>query len=119
MEEMAQGRDKVPHWLVKGRTVLIPKDNCQGKPDQFWPIACLNTAYKVITSSVAMELQQFVTDRQLIPPEQKVLRKGRRGCLDALMVDAMVGQEAQISGRISRWPGKTIKKPMTGCHMGG
>ena len=40
---------ELPDWLVKGRTVLFPKDGCEGKPDQFRPINCLNCTYKLLT----------------------------------------------------------------------
>ena len=35
----------------------------------------------------------------LIPHEQKALRKGRRGCLDALVIDAAVAEEAKETRR--------------------
>ena len=34
-------------------------------------------------------------EKDILPVEQKALRKGRRGCYDALMVDAMVMEYAQ------------------------
>ena len=37
--------DNIPTWFVKGRTVLIPKAGCEGRPEQYQPITCLNTAY--------------------------------------------------------------------------
>ena len=92
-------KEDVPDWLVRGRTVLIPKEGCEGKPEQYRPITCLNTAYKLLTSSLANVLQDHSDEHELIPPEQRALRRGRRGCLDALMVDFMVGQEAQLRGR--------------------
>ncbi len=38
------GRDApdFPAWFVKGRTVLIPKQGCEGKANQYRPITCLN-----------------------------------------------------------------------------
>ena len=96
---IVDGDEDIPDWLVRGRTVLIPKDGCEGKPEQYRPITCLNTAYKLMTSSLALILQEHSTEYGLIPPEQKALRKGRRGCLDALMVDFMVGQEARLKQR--------------------
>ena len=96
---IVDGDEHIPDWLVRGRTVLILKDGCEGKPEQYRPITCLNTAYKLLTSSLALILQEHSTEYELIPPEQKALRRGRRGCLDALMVDFMVGQEAWLKQR--------------------
>lgn len=81
---LVEGRGHVPEWFVKGRTVLIPKDGCEGRPDQFRPITCLNTGYKALTGALANILMEHVQRVGLLPEEQKVLRKGRRGCLDAM-----------------------------------
>lgn len=35
--------------LVRGRTVLIPKEEGASEPDKFRPITCLNTTYKLLT----------------------------------------------------------------------
>jgi hypothetical protein len=73
-----------PPWLVRGRTVMILKDGCEGRPEQFQPINCLNTIYKLLTAMVATELTHLAIDGEILPPEQKALRKGTRGCLDAI-----------------------------------
>ena len=52
--------DSIPEWLVKGRTVLIPKEGCQGRPEQYWPITCLNTAYKLMTAVTKEVLYEHV-----------------------------------------------------------
>lgn len=43
---------------------------------------CLNTAYKLFTGILLMEQ---VMAKDLLSPEQAALRKGCRGCLDALV----------------------------------
>lgn len=86
---------EVPQWLVTGRTVLIPKDGCAGRPDQYRPIACLNTSYKLLTAVMSRQLTNHVMAYNLLPDEQLALRQGRRGCTDALLIDAMVGEVAR------------------------
>lgn len=71
----------VPQWFVTGRTVLVPKDGCEGRPDQYRPITCLNTAYKFYTGVVYGLLLQHVEDNGILPLEQNAMRRGRRGCL--------------------------------------
>ena len=47
-------------------------------------------------------LQEYTTEYNYLPAEQLALRRGRRGCLDTLLVDGMLGSEArQGSRRIS------------------
>ena len=79
-----------------GRTVLILKEGCQGKADQYRPITCLNTVYKLLTAVITNLLQAHVKEYAIILAEQRALQKGRRGCLDALMSDSMVTQEAML-----------------------
>jgi len=74
--------------LVRDRTVLIPKEGSNGKPDQFRPFMCLNSTYKVFTSALTNILGKYVEEKGVLPEEQKALRKGRRGCLDALAMTA-------------------------------
>ena len=90
------GELALPQWFVTGRTVLVPKEGCTGQPDQFRPITCLNTSYKLLTGTVTAILYEHVEKRGLLPEEQKALRKGRRGCLDALIIDQAIAAEARV-----------------------
>ncbi len=97
--DLMDGTVEIPEWLVCGRTVMIPKEGCVGRPDQFKPIACLNTTYKLLTGVAAEMLTDHVTRKGMLPWEQKALRRKRRGCLDALVVDRAVVREAQNDRR--------------------
>ena len=99
VQEIIGGNTGAPEWLVMGRTVLIPKEGCQGKADQYRPITCLNTGYKLLTAVINTLLQAHVEEYTSIPAEQRALCKGRRGCLDALMIDSMVTHEAMLRRR--------------------
>ena len=69
---LMEGRDKVPGWFAEGRTVLIPKDSCEGRPDQFQlPITCLNTGYKALTGALAGILKDHAQRVGALPDEQK------------------------------------------------
>ncbi len=59
----------------------------------------LNTSYKAFTGTLTSMLWRHVEEKQLLPPKQKALRKGRRGCLDALVIDAAVAEETKLDGR--------------------
>ena len=66
--------DNMPDWLIRGRTVLIPKEGSTGSPDQYRPITCLNTMYKLFTSVLTRMLMHHVSSKNLLPEEQKALR---------------------------------------------
>ncbi len=74
---------------------MIPKEVCSGKADQFRPIACLNTSYKLLTGALANMLSEHVFELGILPTEQKALRKETRGCLDALTVDMAIAEETK------------------------
>ena len=82
-------------WFVGGRTVFLPKEGCDGSPDKFRPITCLNTLYKLVTG---VALMPHAIECEILPEEQKALRKGR-GCLEELMIDALVATEARREKR--------------------
>ena len=96
---MVDGNIPIPGWFVRGRTVLVPKQGCKGRVDQYRPITCLNTSYKLFTTVLTTILQQHLEENNIMPVEQKALRKGRRGCLDALMLDSMIIREAAVRGK--------------------
>lgn len=90
---------RVPDWLVEGRTVLIPKEGCTGRPEQYRPITCLNVTYKALTGLLSEIIRHHLGDSDVFPEEQKALRRGRRGCLDALALDAALSEEARAERR--------------------
>ena len=57
MRLLVDGNFDLPDWLVRGRTVLMCKQGCKGTPERHKPIACLNRASKLLTSSLAIILQ--------------------------------------------------------------
>ena len=99
MWDVMDGLEPMPEWMVRGKTVLIPKEGCSGKADQFRPIACLNTSYKLFTGALANKLSKHVFRLGILPAEQKAFRKETRGCLDALTVDGSIAEEAKRDKR--------------------
>ena len=99
MWEVMDERVSMPDWMVRGKTVLIPKEGCTGKADQYRPIACLNTSYKLLTGALANMLTEHVSKFGIMPAEQKALSKETRGCLAALTVDGAIAEEAKRDKR--------------------
>ena len=66
-----------------------------GKPDQYIPITCLNTGYKLLTAVITILLRQHVDKHSIFPAKQRALRKEKCGCLDALLIDSMVNEEVR------------------------
>ena len=89
-EEMLNAAIAFPDWLVTAKTILIPKKGKANDPGNYRPIACLNTQCKFATAVLADSLAAHVEANDLLPQEQRALRKGPRGCVDCLVVDKMV-----------------------------
>jgi hypothetical protein len=97
MWEVMEGTREVPRWLVSGRTTMIPKEgNSTGEPGNFRPITCLNTTYKLLTGLLTEMLAAHVWATDVLPEEQKAMRKGKRGCLDAIVIDEAIAAEAKL-----------------------
>ena len=83
-----------PYLFVRGRTVLIPKVEVAAERGQFRPITCLNGGCKAMTGALTVILHRAVGT--LLPEEQRAGVQGRRGCLDALVVDMTLAKEAKL-----------------------
>lgn len=91
------GRLDLPPWFTMGRTVLIYKKGAKHDVANYRPITCLNTAYKLITSAIAMTITDAIKDSDVWNPCQRALVKGQRGCAHALLTDLAVQAYCQSS----------------------
>ena len=82
-----------PEWLAEGRTVMLPKKNNPTAQD-FRPITCLNTLYKLITSVVNMEIQKHESRYHQMQIDQRGGAKGSMGCIDNLLIDKAILEDA-------------------------
>lgn len=90
----------MPQWAITGRMVLIPKTETNSEdPAKYRPIACLTVMYKLYTAVLAERLAAQVERHSLIPPEQMALRRGKSGCMEALMIDLMISEDAKVMAR--------------------
>ena len=96
-QDFLNTRVLVPKWMIQGGTVLIPKVGCDGSPEKYRPIACLNSGYKLMTAVVMELLLEHIMDSNVLPVEQRALQRGHRGCLDALLIDRSVTESKRMS----------------------
>uniref|UniRef100_A0A914ZGN0 Uncharacterized protein n=1 Tax=Parascaris univalens TaxID=6257 RepID=A0A914ZGN0_PARUN len=81
-------------WLMKGRTVLIPKKDDLRLPQNYRPITCLNTCYKLLMATTAKVLQAHLEKGDALSKEQRALRKKEWGCTHAILLDRAVATDA-------------------------
>lgn len=85
--KMVADGSPLPNWLCKGRTILLPKDGDDTLPENYRPITCLNTCYKIMTKAIASWIDLRSRDTPARPTEQRALRKGEWGTTSALVFD--------------------------------
>ena len=93
-EEMLNATTPFPDLLVTGRTILIPRRERQ-RTRVITGLLCLNTQYKFATVVLADSLAAFIEVNDLLPQEQRALRKEARACVDCLAVDKMMITDAR------------------------
>lgn len=80
-----------PAWMTTGRTVLLQKDKTKGTvAENYRPITCLPTMWKLLSGILATEIQCHLTTSKLLPLEQKGCANDCRGVKDQLLVDKAV-----------------------------
>ena len=96
-KNISNGEDTVPEWLIRTRTVLLPKNKDTHNPKNYRPIACENILLKTYTGTVAQLIDQHLTENSIIFPEQAGAKKGSWGCIrtDQLMINKVVTDEAR------------------------
>jgi transposase-like protein len=73
--DIIQDPNKIPEFMTKGKTILIPKDENTEDPSKFRPITCLPTVYKIFTSVITQKIDQHIETHNIISEEQKGCRK--------------------------------------------
>ena len=77
-----------PHWMTKGRTCLILKDEHKGaEVSNFRPITCLPLVWKLLTGIIADEMYVHLEQNKILPEEQKGCKRNSRGTKDQMLID--------------------------------
>jgi len=111
--------DQIPEWLTAGVIFLIPKNENTENPNNYRPLTCLPTIYKLITSIISSHMQKYMDDENLMPKEQKGCCSGSKGCKDQLLISEVILQECKCRKKICVWHGLIVRKLLTGCHTVG
>lgn len=99
INETIQNGYSLPDWVPQGRTVLIFKKGDRKNPENYRPITCLNTMYKILTGVLNKILLRHLEMGPGIPLEQRALRKGEWGCLHTSLIDRQIIIDARSQKR--------------------
>lgn len=65
------------------------------RPENYRPITCLPTAYKIITSTLAHKINNHLLRNNIMAWEQNRCREGSRASKDVLMIDNAITRQAK------------------------
>ena len=87
---------EVPIWLTTGRSVMVPKKVNPSASD-YRPITCLNTLYELITSVIDHLLEIHDDKNNLMQIDQRGGKAKSMGCVDNLIIDKMILEDAHFN----------------------
>ncbi|XP_067129392.1 uncharacterized protein [Centruroides vittatus] len=91
------GKEMLEDWFTTGKVILIPKNENTEDPENWRPIACLPSMYKLLTAILADVLYGCCHENGIIAEEQRGCRRRTRGCKDHLMVNKAILEDAHQS----------------------
>ena len=85
--EIIKDPKQIPGWLIEGVTNLLPKKEETWIPNNYRPIACLPTTFKIWTSVITDRLYSHLEKEAIMKPEQRGGKKDCYGCKNQLMIN--------------------------------
>ena len=79
--------------------ILLPKSKETNISQNYRPITCLSTMYKILTSIVTERTCNFLDTNDILPSEQKGCKKGSYGCKDQLLINKMFLENSRTCHR--------------------
>ena len=77
----------LPGWVVKGKPILLPKNQVTEAAKNYRPIACLNKTYKLYTNLLNTFLEDQCTINNIVTIEQAGGKKHSWGCIGQLLIN--------------------------------
>ena len=87
--------DDIPTRMFRGITKLVPKKTDIKNPANYRPITCLPIVYKILSSIFASRMMGHLKTNNPIAEEQKVGIADCYGCIDQLLINSIVLDDAK------------------------
>lgn len=85
----------IPNFFTKGITHLIKKKGDSRNPENYRPITCLPSVYKIFTSILAKYIGDHLRQNNLMAEEQSGCRMKTKGSKELLVVDYILTKQAR------------------------
>ncbi|XP_022188744.2 uncharacterized protein LOC111047324 [Nilaparvata lugens] len=117
--DLLQQRSEIPVGFASGLTFMIPKKEGNLSPGDYRPITCLNSTYKLMTSTLASKIDSHITLNKIMATEQLGCRKGAKGCKELLILDSFIAGQASAKQRNVSIAWIDYAKALTRFHIAG
>ena len=89
----------IPQWIAVGRTVLLPKAKDLSSEEEYRPITCLNTSYKLFTGILVKFMKEHAEEDEIWDRNQMGTCQDVLGTVDQLLIDNCIMEEVRIHKR--------------------
>ena len=90
---------QMPVWMTEGCTYVPPKSNQTELPNQYRPITCLPTNFKVFTGIIVDAIYNHLNEYSLISSQQSGCIRDWYGAKDQLLLNKTVPENARKNGK--------------------
>ncbi|XP_044751744.1 uncharacterized protein LOC123311738 [Coccinella septempunctata] len=95
IQEAKENPHKIPKYFTHGTTLMLPKKGDLTQPENYRPITCLPSAYKIITSTIGHKIRTHLKSNNIMAWEQARCRENGRGSKEFLMIDSILTRQAK------------------------
>ena len=99
MQKWVDDNTTIPQWIAVGRTVLLPKAKDLSPEEEYRPITCLNTSYKLFTGILAKFMKEHAEENEIWDRNQMGTCQDVLGTVDQLLIDNCIMEEVRIHKR--------------------
>ncbi|XP_044764407.1 uncharacterized protein LOC123320972 [Coccinella septempunctata] len=94
-QQVLRNPQTIPQYLTRGITIMLPKKGNLAMPQNYRPITCLPSAYKILTSTLSFKINNHLTKNNIMAWEQNGCRRKGRGSKELLVIDHNITKQAK------------------------
>lgn len=94
IQEAINGPQIIQKYFSRGVTHMLPKGD---QPKNYRPITCLPSVYKILTSTLALKINEHLRKENIMAWEQNECRERAQGSKELLIIDNTITKQAKKS----------------------
>ena len=94
MDTCLKDPGRLPEWMIRGRTIMIPKSDKTSVASNYRPITCLNTMWKTLTGILSEKINAHLVKYSILAAEQQGAIKKSYGTKRQLLINRSIFEDA-------------------------